>query len=144
MSEIEKIILTSCLTVVTGVVVYVIGRFSENLFIEPIHRLRSLLGEIMDTLIFYKDIFPDPQYTQNHVKEEAIKRFRYFSSRIVAVQSEIPWYPLWRFIGVVRKRADLMEIHSLLIRVSSNIESNKDVNMDILKKLEGIFQIELS
>ena len=51
MSEEWKIVLTASITVAGGVIVYVLGHFLEVLFIEPIHRLRSIIGEVADSFV---------------------------------------------------------------------------------------------
>ena len=53
MSEIYKIILTSSLTILGGVIVFVSGQIVVKFFIEPIYNLRKLIGEIAFSLDFY-------------------------------------------------------------------------------------------
>ena len=52
MSDVERIVLTAIATIIGGVIVYFFGHLSVALFVEPIHRLRSFIGEIADSLIF--------------------------------------------------------------------------------------------
>jgi membrane protein YqaA with SNARE-associated domain len=54
MSDLERIVLTAIATIIGGVIVYFFGHLAVTLFVAPIHRLRSLIGEIADSLIFLR------------------------------------------------------------------------------------------
>lgn len=46
-------LMISAITVLGGVVVYVIGQIITKFYIEPIHEQRKVVGEISDKLMFY-------------------------------------------------------------------------------------------
>jgi hypothetical protein len=50
MSEMWQIILTATLTVAGGIIIYFFSHLFVAFFVEPIHRLRSLIGEISLTM----------------------------------------------------------------------------------------------
>lgn len=56
MSELYKIILTSSLTVLGGVITFVAGQIVIKFLIEPIHNYMQLVSEIADTLILYANV----------------------------------------------------------------------------------------
>lgn len=58
MSDIYKIVLTSSLTVLGGVITFVIGQLVIKFLIEPIHNYMKLVSEIADTLILYGNVGP--------------------------------------------------------------------------------------
>ena len=49
MSEMLEAVITAGLTIISGVVVWV--------FIEPVHELFKLRGEVADSLVFYADVY---------------------------------------------------------------------------------------
>jgi len=51
-SEAFKIVLTSGLTIVGGVVVFTCGQLIERFCIDPVHELSRLIGEVGDSLVF--------------------------------------------------------------------------------------------
>lgn len=53
MSEIVKIILTSSLTIIGGVLVFVAGQLVVKFVIEPIQELKKTLADIHDSLVFH-------------------------------------------------------------------------------------------
>ena len=63
MTEITKIILTSSLTVMGGVIVLVVGQIVVKFLLEPFQNHRKLIGEIANSLILYANVGPS---AQNH------------------------------------------------------------------------------
>lgn len=61
MSELLKIILTSVLTVMVGVTVFVMGQIFVRFFIEPVHELRKAIGDVGDVLIYYAHLYMHPK-----------------------------------------------------------------------------------
>lgn len=61
MSEIYKIVLTSSLTILGGVITFVAGQIVIKFLIEPIHNYMKLVSEIADTLILYANVGPGSQ-----------------------------------------------------------------------------------
>lgn len=45
--------LTACITIIGGVVIYVVGQIILKFVIEPMHEQRLIVGEISDKLMFY-------------------------------------------------------------------------------------------
>jgi hypothetical protein len=53
MSDIEKIVVTAALTILGGVMVYVVGQLLSILFIDPLQNLRKTIGETRFNLAFH-------------------------------------------------------------------------------------------
>jgi hypothetical protein len=60
MSELDKILLTSGLTIAGGFLVYVFGQIATRFLIDPYHEYRKTVGEIADTLVYYANIYMNP------------------------------------------------------------------------------------
>lgn len=56
MSELYKILLTSFLTVTSGVLVLAIGKIIEKFVIEPLHEQKKLIADIANALILYANV----------------------------------------------------------------------------------------
>jgi hypothetical protein len=144
MTELEKIILTSCLTIFGGVVVIVGGQIIIKFFIEPIHDQFRLIGEIADSLIFYADLYLNPGSGQTdketEKRDQASQKLRRQSSQLRARTKAIRWYELWGSIGLVLKRTDVMEASRLLMALSNSVHrgnalKNEEWRREIEKRL---------
>lgn len=58
MSDFQQIALTSCLTVVTAFVTYVLGALCARFWLEPVYELRKLIGEIAASLVLHANVGP--------------------------------------------------------------------------------------
>jgi hypothetical protein len=56
MSELFKIVVTSSLTILSGILVFVIGQVIVKFIIEPLHEQAKLIGEIANSLIFFRPV----------------------------------------------------------------------------------------
>ncbi len=124
MSEEWKIVLTASITVAGGVIVYVLGHFLEVLFIEPIHRLRSIIGEIADSLVYYAPVYGNPGLLAKEICDEASETLRRQASQLRARAYSIPWYTLWAFVGIIREKKEVEEASSELIGLSNSVHSS--------------------
>jgi len=143
MSEIQTIVITSCLTVIGGVIVYAAGHFTVALFVEPIHRLRSLIGDITDSIIYYQNVYLKPQYSKEDENKQAVARFRYLSSKIRALSSQIPWYSFWQFFNIIFKKDNLEEASTMILQLSNSIETHQEGDIEVLKRIEELLRIKI-
>jgi len=122
MTELQKIILTPCLTIFGGVVVIVGGQIIIKFFIEPIHDQFRLIGEIDFSLIFYANLYlnPGPGQTaeETEKRDQASQKLRQQSSQLRARTRAIQLHGLWEFLRLVLKRTDVMKASYLLMLLS--------------------------
>ncbi|MFN6188908.1 MAG: hypothetical protein ACK460_22975, partial [Microcystis sp.] len=71
MSELFKIILTSSLTVIGGIIVLVVGQIITKFFIEPIHEQAKAIGEIAYSLTMYSNVYGNPGILKREKMDEA-------------------------------------------------------------------------
>ena len=139
MSELFKIVLTSSLTVLGGILVFVVGRIIEKFAIEPIHKQSRLIGEIADSLIFYADLYSNPGIGKREQMDEAKKVLREQASQLIARNNMIPCYKFWRCLslGHLPKRTDVIEARHELIGLSNSIHQGDGyVNAKRRKEIE--------
>ncbi len=121
MSETWKIVLTASITIGGGVTVYALGRLFVALYVEPIHRLRSLIGEIADSLVFYANVYCNPGSLRKEVMDEASEILRRQASQLRARAYAIPLYSLWAFMQLVQEKKRIEEASAELIGLSNSV-----------------------
>ena len=144
MSEAWQIMLTSCLTVFGAIVVLVAGQIITKFHIEPIHEQLRLIGEIADSLVFYANVYSNPEVAQEKKRVEASEVFRRHASQLRAKSNAIPWYQFWQsLIRGIPKDEDVQEAAKSLIGLSNSIrgpddnavEANRDRCDNIVRRL---------
>jgi len=145
MSDVERIVLTAIATIIGGAIVYFLGHLFVALFVEPIHRLRSLIGEIADSLIFYANVYCNPGLVAENESDEAREVLRRQASQLKARAYAVSWYSLWERMKVVRKKTEIAKASAELIGLSNSIHGGEGVSAtenskkrDIVEKLLGI------
>ena len=124
MSDLFKIFLTSSLTVVGGVLIFVIGQIIEKFLIEPIHEQSNVIGEIADSLIFYADLYSNPGIGKPEEMDEASQALRRQASRLMARTHAIRCYWLMQLLRIVPKHKDILKARQNLIGLSNSIHRN--------------------
>jgi len=150
MSELFKIILTSSLTVFSGISVFVAGQIIVKFLIEPFYDYRRLVGEIADSLILYANVGPglhDLYLSQLEEAEEKVENprrgiieerlkeiikndykrideskqiLRQQASRLMGTTNAIPMYSLWSVFRIVPSRKDIIKASTDLIGLSNS------------------------
>lgn len=147
MSDAWKIILPPIITVIVGVIVYALGHLFVALFVEPIHHLRSLIGEIADSLVFYAPIYSNPSGVVDKGKcDEASDIFRRQASQLRSRAQIIPGYSYWSLLRLVRQKKEIVDASKELIGLSNTVRnvSSEDygrVNEAKRKRIEELLGI---
>ena len=70
------------------------------------------------------------------------------ASQLMARLYAVPWYPLWAFLKVVRKKADIEEASAVLMALSNSVcvgeEKENSKRQKKIQKLLGIVRDEES
>ncbi|MFN4857260.1 MAG: hypothetical protein ACK5EU_02905 [Pseudanabaena sp.] len=111
MSELFKIILTSSLTVIGGIIVLVVGQIITKFFIEPIHEQAKAIGEIAYSLTMYSNVYGNPGILKREKMDEASTSLRKCAGQLLARTYALKPYWFWEKLGVVRK-FDAVELAS--------------------------------
>lgn len=140
MSDLFKILLTSSLTVVGGVLIFVVGRVIERFLIEPVHEQSRVIGEIADSLIFYANLYCNPGLGKPEEMDEASKVLRQHASRLMARTHAIRSYWLMQRLKITPEHKDILKAHENLIGLSNSIHGDdprlSDVNLIRRKQIE--------
>src|SRR5439155_17048024 len=100
-SELERILLTAGITVLTGVIVLVVGQAFTRFVIEPLHEQRKVIGAIADALIYHAHYFADsgrPAVQDLGQLNAAADQFQRLASELTAKSIAIPGYRLLALI----------------------------------------------
>lgn len=110
MSDIEKIILTSVVTIIGGSFVFVFGQLFLKRLIEPCTELRKEISKVRFTLSYFAPIINTPISRTPERSEEAAKALRENSANLFALSELTPKSPLLRWLSF----ASLPEMENIL------------------------------
>lgn len=134
MDELTKIFLTSALTIIGGVFVYVTGQIISKFFIDPIHKQAEIIGEISDALVYYAREYTSPGRLKKEMLNEASNKLRQLASLLKAKTYVIKWYSLFELPGWIPKLKAVEEASKYLIALSNSVY--KDMGGDGIKNAE--------
>lgn len=152
MTELEKIFLTSGLTILGGVIVYVMGQFTSKFLLEPIYEQKKAIGKVINFLIFYANIYSsprkiDPGDAVPKITEEAAVELRKVATELMARSVVIPFYRIFEILHLIISKEDIVDAHRSLIGlsnsvISGNSKENREFRKSIIKALgcEEIFR----
>lgn len=116
---------TVFLTVLSGVLVYVIGQIFSKFFIESIYKQKEVIGKISDALIFYANLYTSPKpgkvFDRPEGREEASDLFKRLACELSVKTDAIPCYNFLSFIKIVRKKKYITEAHCDLTGLSNSM-----------------------
>jgi len=112
---------TACFTVLGGVIVLVLGQVAVKFFIEPLQEYSKLLGEIAHSLTYYANVYSGAGGLSKERVDEASGTLRRQASQLRAAAWTIRWYWLWRVLGMVPRKRDMIEASVNLIGLSNSM-----------------------
>ena len=92
MTELEKIFVTSAVTIGGGLFLYVIGQLLSKFFIEPVHELKKVIGEVRFNLAFHAPIIHTPISRNPERSQKAYEALMKSSCDLLARVNTIPFY----------------------------------------------------
>ena len=145
LEDLTKIILTSGLTILGGVIVYVTGQILTRFFIDPYHEYRKAVGEVADALIYHANIYmnpgggspTEPRAARIDATSDALRQ----KASLLRVRAyAIPWYDAFASCKLVRQRASKERASGALIGLSNNIfqgdvRENRRLRNEIIREL---------
>lgn len=141
------IILTALSTIIGGVLIFVGGQLVAKFIIEPVYERAKLIGEIADSLIYYANLYMNPNNSpiqpfdpDKGLRDEAEKIFRRQASQLMARTHAIPCYGLVEGLRGIRAR-DIEQAYKELIGLANsvhqgNLEHNRARKNNIIRLLK--------
>ncbi|MBD1847805.1 hypothetical protein H6F89_31355 [Cyanobacteria bacterium FACHB-63] len=120
--------MTIFLTIISGVVTFVLGQIVLKLLIEPVHDFRRTVADIALALIEYANIYANPGAAGKEVEKQASVDLRKLSSRLHAQMYLIPCYRFTSKVFRLPSRCEVTEVARNLIGLSNGLStSSSDV-----------------
>lgn len=142
--------MTIVLTIIGGVVIFVVGQLVLKFVIEPIQDLNRLRGEIVYSLMFYSNVYMNapPSYTDlredNQTRDKVQNIFRQLASQLCPKASMIPWFGIWYRLKIVPEFENIKLAKTELIGLSNSIH---DVNVELNKirreKIQELLNVKI-
>lgn len=127
------------LTILSGVIVFILGQLVLKLLIEPIQEFRKTVADIAHALIGYANIYANPGGVNNESEKKASEELRKLSSRLNAQMYLIPFYQIIAKIFRLPPKDKLVGAASDLIGLSNGVfKSSSDLVLPNLERAERI------
>ena len=142
MSEALKIVLTSGLTIVGGVVVFTCAQLIQRFYIEPIDELDRLIGEVGVALVFHANQYANPGTGTFEDMSETYTVLRRQSGLLMVRAQMVRGYELWYRVGVLPARTNVVKASERVMHLSNSVfrgdgDDNVKVASDV-RELLGI------
>ena len=99
MTELEKIFITSAVTILGGVIIYVAGQLVSKFFIDPLHDLCRVVGEVRFNLAFHGTTIHTPIGRSNEASDKAKTALMTSSCELITKLHAIPIYRASRLLS---------------------------------------------
>lgn len=117
-------------TVISGVLVFVLSQMAMRFIIDPIFEQRRTMGEVAYSVVFYSNVCSNPGLAEFDRMKEVSHALRKASSDLQAKTAIIPLYQLWQTLRWVPDRVKVRRISSNLIGLSNTIHDKQAVSIN--------------
>ena len=121
MSELERIILTSAITVVGATLVFVLGQITSRFFIEPCYEQRVVIGRIAEALLTHMHFFVYSGKDQLQGTRVASEQLRKLSAELMARTVSVPGYGFLSVLRLVQKQVKVNDASRGLVYISNTV-----------------------
>ena len=129
MSGWNQIILTSIITITGGVSIFCFGQIILKFFIEPIQDLDQCRGKTCDILIFYRNIYLNPNSVSEEKMKETSKELRRLAVMLLAKKSMIRGYNFFEKINIITTQENILIAHKNLIGLANSIQKIEPIEV---------------
>jgi len=126
--------LTVFSTVLSGVMIYVLGQFVVKLVIEPVQETKKAIAQISHSLIEYGDIIQNPGVPAKEKTVEVSQHLRMLSAQLHSHLFLVPCYRVTAFVFRLPARDKILMAAKQLMGLSSAIFSKSDAYEEIAKR----------
>lgn len=116
--------MTVLLTIISGVVVFVLGQLVVKLVIDPVADLRTTIAEISHALVFHAEVYSNPGITGEERERATKETLRRLSSDLNAAIYLIPAYAWTSRVFALPSRAEITEAAGQLIELSNSVSDS--------------------
>jgi len=112
---------TVFLTIVTGVVTFVLGQIIVKLLIEPVQEMKRTIGQISHSLIEHANVIQNPGIPKEDMINETSQHLRKLSSQLEAHIYLIPVYGLTSKLFCLPSRNSILKAARALMGLSNSV-----------------------
>lgn len=120
-------------TVLTGTLVFSLGKIIDSLCVQPYVSYKKVIGEITYQLVFYANVYSS-KMMKGEVQDEAAEKFRISAARLQTYFNPIAWMNL----PFVPTRKEIDEATAQLIGLSNGIPPRDKDTLDNSKRANTI------
>ena len=133
---------TVFLTVISGVITYVLGQLAVKLVIDPVQETKKTIGQIALALIERANVVANPGVSERVVIDETAKHFRQLSSQLQSHLYLVPCYKVTAMIFRLPAVENVLKSTSYLIGLSNSLHRTDDrVYESNAKRAEAIHDL---
>lgn len=129
MNEIIKILFTSGLTILGGVMLFGLTKVIERFQVDPIIELNNLRGEIATFLVINANKFGYPE-TNGEELEILSLELRTLSAKLRGTVYKISFFNFYSRIGLIPKRLNVINASSQMIGLSNTISTSDFIQIN--------------
>lgn len=123
MSELDKIFLTSSLTVAGGAITLVVGQIIQKFLLEPVHEQAKAIGETLFCLTYYASWYANPGHGRDDDLTQASNAIRESASQLKATTNAVVCYRLFAAMGLAPRKENAERAVGNLISISNSVHS---------------------
>ena len=137
----ETEFLTAGLTIIGGIIIFIIGESINQFMIKPVVSLKEEIGRVAYCLVYYADIYANPNIKNDTLIREASKELRARASELSAKSNAVSKIVL-RLI-CLPKEEDMRRASSNLLFLSNSLFTGEPKeNVDRRKRIEELLEIK--
>lgn len=126
-------------TVLSGVLVFVLGQIFLKLVIDPVYQLKKTKADIAHTLIRYAYALHNPNVIPKELYAETYDKLRALSGQLYADMELIPAYWLFGRMFCLPRASKVYESAKNLIGVANWMGTNHDRQFDhIIRNIQSV------
>jgi len=120
------------LTVISGVLVFVLGQIINTFYLQPLNRQRETIGKISDAIIYYANLYTSPinkadsNFDRKEERSKAHEIFRNLAAELVSRTQQIPSYQALSSLRIVINKKVIVEARKNLIGLSNGMWPGHD------------------
>ena len=118
--------ITVFITVLSGVLTYVIGQLVSKLLIEPVQEMKKTISEISLALIEHSQVIHNPGVLSEERTFEAVSHLRKLSSKLHAHLYLVPKYNLTAKLFGLPEKTKLLSAAADLLTLSNSVFKASD------------------
>ena len=136
--------MSTFLTIISGITVFVLGEIALKIFIEPWQKQRECIARIGNHLTLYANVYSNPGIGNCDLNLEASKESRKIAAELFESCHRIPFYDFFSGNRVFPSKDIISQVHGSLIALSNSTQTGKPFdNDDRIEKIKNLLKLHI-